>query len=338
MIGDLISILFLVIIWVRLLKLKKENYSRFLADLFLYFFAFVFSLLFYKLFFNIAVSIFPEEIYPSIMGIFAAALVFTFILLKIVIFLLDKKRPNWKITEKIHSLTADIFCFIDPSPRDFNKVFTAFVLINIIIIATLFNSVFDVFANKKKLFVDKEALAVLMAKEQTLSGVISGNDNFVYNIRKAIEFIRLTNPHYYEKIIKNTKKITLAKNKLSGGLAYADYVDYNIVFDSGYGQRRYENIQEYLGLGMILVYESQHLEDYKLINGKDGFNFAGFIGGNVYFKIVCNPITNYENFIEVTRAVSNSYDEWCAQIEEVKFLRMYNLDYKKTAAEFFKEN
>lgn len=338
MIGDLISILFLVIIWIRLLKLKKDNYGLFLADLFLYFFVFVFSLLFYKLFFNLSISIFPEEIYPSIMGIFAAALVFTFVSLKIIIFLLDKKRPNWKITEKIHSLTVNIFSFINPSPRDFNKVFTAFVLINIIIVVALFNSVFDVFTNKKKLFVDKKEQAILLAKEDDLAGAILGNDDFVYNIKKAIELLRLTSPYYYRQVVSNTEKIVLSDRNEQLAKAYASSKDYSITFNASFGGKRYNEIKDFLVLGSILVHESQHLKDYRLISGKNGFSFAGYIGGNVYFKLVCNPVTNYENFVQVARAASTSYDEWCAQIEEVKFLRMYNLDYKKEMAEFFEEN
>lgn len=89
-------------------------------------------------------------------------------------------------------------------------------------------------------------------------------------------------------------------------------------------------MEEFLALSTILVHESQHLKDFKLIDKGTGFNPFYYIGGGLYFKLVCNPITNYENFQQIIRATSISFDEWCAQIEETKFIRMYNIDYTKS--------
>lgn len=326
MIGDLISILFLVIIWVKILKIKKNDFSRFLLEITIYFFAFIATLLGYKLFFGINRFFFPEELFPSIVGIFAAMLVFIYILFKFVIFLINKKRPAWEIESKIYNIPVRVLNFINPTDRDFQKVFIIFVAINFIIIGSLFNSLADAFSVKKKLYVDRGFQDSLIAKEQRLINQMPDNENLKYNAAKAIEFIRLTNPYYYRQIIDNTDSMEMGSE--NGPLAYANPSNYSITLNPKYAEKRYDSIKEYLALGTIIVHESRHLKDFKAIDDGKGFNFLAYFGGEVYFKIICNPITNYENFLHVFRATSAAYDEWCAQIEEVKFMRMYNIDYK----------
>ncbi|MFH1048892.1 MAG: hypothetical protein V1732_04485 [Patescibacteria group bacterium] len=326
MIGDLISILFLVIIWIKILKIKKSDFSRFLLEITIYFFAFIVTLLGYKLFFGINRFFFPEELFPSIVGVFASTLVLIYILFKFAILLINKKRPAWEIESKIYAIPVKALDFINPTDQDFQKFFMIFMAINLIIAGALFNSLADAFSVKKKLYVDRGFQDSLIVKERRLIDQMPKNENLKYNVAKAVEFIRLTNPYYYQQIIDNTDRIGIGSE--GGPLACASSFDYSITFNPKYAKARYDSIKEYLALGAIIVHESQHLKDLRLVSGKNGFSFSAYIGGGAYFKIICNPITNYENFLYVFRVTSASFDEWCAQIEEVKFMRMYNVDYK----------
>jgi len=338
MIGDLISILFLVIIWVKILKIKKNDFSRFLLEITIYFFAFIVTLLGYKLFFGINRFFFPEELFPSIVGVFAITLVIIYILFKLAIFLVNKKRPAWEIENKIYAVPVQILDFINPTDQDFQKVFMIFFIINFIIAGTLLSSLADAFAVKKKLYIDRSFENELMVKEQNLLKTVSGNDNFKFNMAKSLEFVRLTNPYYYQQIIENTDHLAISEAGMGMALANANPNNYTITFDSKYGAKRYDNPTDYLALSTILVHESQHLKDFKLIDKGTGYNPLYYIGGGIYFKLVCNPVTNYENFSQIFRAVEETtYDEWCAQIEETKFSRMYNIDYEnnKEVGEIF---
>lgn len=328
MIGDLISILFLAIIWVKILKAKKNDFPRFLLEITIYFLVFITTLLGYKVFFGINRFFFPEELYPSIVGVFAATLVVIYLLFKLAIFLINKKRPVWDIENKIYNIPIGILNFINPTDRDFQKFIMIFAAINFIIIGMLLSGLPDAFSFKKRLYLGGEFRPELIVKERAIIGNLSGNENFKYNIAKSIEFIRLTNPYYYALILDNTDRIRMSDNGFSSALAQADYNTYTIIFDPKYGEKHYETIKEYLGIGMILVHEAQHLKDFRMIDDGKGFNYLAYLGGGTYFKLICNPVINYENFIQVMRATSINYDEWCAQIEESKFFRMYNVDYK----------
>lgn len=338
MIGDLISILFLVIIWVKILKAKKNDFPRFLLEITIYFLAFITTLLGYKVFFGINRFFFPEELYPSIVGVFAATLVVVYILFKFAIFVINKKRPTWEIESRIYNIPIGILNFINPTDRDFQKFIMIFAAVNFIIIGMLLSGLPDAFSFKKKLYVDRSFENELLAKENKLISEISGNENFKYNMEKSLEFVRLTNPHYHRQIVENTDRLAISSTSMSMALASANPNNFTITFDSKYGIKKYETITEYLALSAILVHESQHLKDFRMIKSKDGFNtLVGYLGGELYFKIICNPVTNYENFRQIIRATSMSFDEWCAQIEETKFFRMYNTDYEndKETGEIF---
>jgi hypothetical protein len=313
---------------VKILKVRKTDFPKFLLEMTIYFFAFIVTLFGYKLFFSINRFFFQEELYPSIVGIFSTTLVVIYMLFKVAIFAINKKRPGWEIENKIYSVPIKILDFINPTDQDFQKVITIFVTVNFIIIGMLLSGIPDAFSFKKRLYLGGEFRPDLLEKEKMVINNLSGNENFKYNIAKSIEFIRLTNPHYYELILDNTDNIAMSERKFSVALAEADFNTYTIVFDPKYGQKRYETIKEYLGIGMLLVHEAQHLKDFHMIDSGKGFSYLAYLGGGTYFKVVCNPITNYENFIQVMRATSTNYDEWCAQIEETKFFRMYNIDYK----------
>lgn len=332
MIGDLISILFLFIIWVRILKIKKNDFSRFLLEITIYFLAFIVTLLGYKIFFGINRFFFPEELFPSIVGVFAITLVIIYILFKLAIFLVNKKRPAWEVESKIYNIPVGIINFINPTDQDFQKVFMIFAVVNFIIIGMLASGIPDAFSFKKRLYLGEQFRPELLSKENIILSNISGNKNFKYNIARAVELIRITNPYYYEQVIENTDHIAISGTDMGMALANANPNNYTITFDPKYGVRRYEKIKEQLALGTILVHESQHLKDFKMIDNGKGFNFLAYFGGGAYFQLVCNPVTNYENFSQIFRAAMEvTYDEWCAQIEEVKFTRMYNVDYKNDA-------
>ncbi len=329
MIGDLISILFLVIIWVKILKARKNDFPKFLLEITIYFFAFITTLLGYKLFFGVNRYFFPEELYPSIVGVFAITLVSIYVLFKLAILLINKKRPAWEIESKIYNIPAGILNFINPTDRDFQKFIMIFAAVNFIIIGMLLSGLPDAFSFKKKLYADRNLENGFLAKENKLINTIFGNENFKYNMAKSLEFVRLTNPYYHRQIVENTDYLAISSTSMSMALASANPNNFTITFDSKYGIKKYETITEYLALSTILVHESQHLKDFRMIKSEDGFNtLVGYIGGELYFKIICNPVTNYENFRQIIRATSMSFDEWCAQIEETKFFRMYNIDYE----------
>ncbi|MBU4580705.1 hypothetical protein KKB43_06890 [Patescibacteria group bacterium] len=320
------------------MKIKKTDFSRFLLEITVYFIAFIVTLLGYKLFFGINRFFFPEELYPSIVGVFASTLVLIYILFKFAILLINKKRPAWEIENKIYAIPVKALDFINPTDQDFQKFFMIFVVVNFIIIGALLSGLPDAFSFKKKLYVDRSFENELLAKENKLINTISGNENFKYNMAKSLEFVRLTNPHYHQQIVENTDHLAISDTSMSMALASANPNNFTITFDTKYGIRKYETITEYLALSTILVHESQHLKDFRMIKSDDGFNtLIGYLGGELYFKIICNPVTNYENFRQIMRATSMSFDEWCAQIEETKFFRMYNIDYEnnKEVGEIF---
>jgi amino acid transporter len=87
MIGDLILIFIFVVIWRRILKLKKNNFREFVFEITIYLAAFLLTLIFYKFSFLLLSFVFDFGLFPSIIGIFSLSFIMLYISIRFIIYL-----------------------------------------------------------------------------------------------------------------------------------------------------------------------------------------------------------------------------------------------------------
>ena len=327
MIGDLILIFIFVIIWQRILKLRKTNFREFIFELSIYLAVFCLNLISYK-FSSFALSlIFDFGLFPSIIGIFALNFIILYITVRFsVYYIFKKKHLSIEKREKIINKEVGFFDFFIHSMEDFQKAFTIFFAINLIIVFTLLNSFIDVFTHQKIL--NYENNRALDIKAESMINDTKSNMDFRNNLRQTFKFLKTVDPRAYEKIIKHTNSFVVSQNipsnlPTSDFLAYASYPMMSITFKPIF-TRPFNSLDDQIYFSMLMVHEAEHLKNYRENSGffVNSFNY-------IYLKIRCNPITNYQYFSDIRSAQHMYSDEWCAQISEVKFLKQFNINYKE---------
>jgi len=233
MIGDLILIFIFVIIWKRILGLKKTNFREFIFEITIYLGVFVFALVFYKTSYFLLSFIFDFGLFPSIVGVFALSFILIYGAVKFVIYYLRKRgRLSEELREKIINKLIEFYESIIKSERDFEKAFMIFFVINAVVILTLFNSLIDVFTHQKILRYEVDQK--LRAREESLVGSVEGPPSARNNIKETLEFLRIVDPRAYEKIVKNTTRFVFSSQSISPILATAhlpeSYIEIDPIF------------------------------------------------------------------------------------------------------------
>ncbi|MCK5413442.1 MAG: hypothetical protein KAI57_03640 [Candidatus Pacebacteria bacterium] len=331
MIGDLVLIFIFVIIWQRILKLRKENFREFIFELSIYFFVFAITIIFYK-FFLLALSyIFDFGLFPSIVGVFALNFMIIYLPIRFFVYYLTKKN---KLTsekrEKIIRSEMKLIDFVLHSLEDFQKAFMIFFVINLIIIFTLLNSFVDVFTHQKILNYESNKNIDIRAEKliSNTKGSVQGRKN----LAETIYFLKIVDPKVYEKIVENTNSFVFSSKSMMPVLAMAhmpdDYIEIDPIFT-----KPFNSLEDKIYFASILVHESEHLKNFRHDGG-----FAGNALNYALLSIKCNPLTNYQYFSDIRRSIFIFGDEWCAQVSEVKFFKQFNIDYKGDWIKNFKDN
>ncbi|MDF1497955.1 MAG: hypothetical protein P1P85_01175 [Patescibacteria group bacterium] len=331
MIGDLILIFIFAIIWQKILKLKKENFREFIFELFIYFFVFFFTIVFYKFSSFLLSFIFDFGLFPSIVGVFALSFVLIYLPIRFFIYYLSKKNKlTFERRQKIIEKEINFLEFIIQGERDFQKAFIIFFTINIIIIFTLLNSFIDVFTHQKILDYSNEKKIDIKA-EKIIQGT-QGSSQGMENISETLHFLRIVDPKAYEKIVNNTNQFYFSQRSMKPVLAMAhmpeDYIEIDPVFS-----KPFDSLEDKIYFASLLVHESEHLKNFR----HDG----GFLINSLNYALLstkCNPLTNYQYFSDIKRSIFMFGDEWCAQVSEVKFYKQFNINYKKDWMKHFEDN
>ena len=336
MIGDLILIFVFAIIWQRIIKLRKTNFREFIFELSIYFVVFCLNLILYKFFSSALSLIFDFGLFPSIVGIFALSFIILYIIVRFsVYYIFKKKHWTFEKRKKIIDKEISFFDFFIHSMEDFQKAFTIFFAINLIIIFTLLNSFVDVFTHQKIL--NYENNRALDIKAERMINNTESNADFKNNLRQTLKFLKTVDPRAYEKIIEHTNSFVVSKDIPSNlpaadFLAYASFPEMSITFKPIF-TRPFNSLEDQIYFSMLMVHEAEHLKNYRENSGfiVNSLNYA-------YLKARCNPIANYQYFSNIKRAHHMYVDEWCAQISEVKFLKQFNIDYKEYWMKHFENN
>lgn len=327
MIGDLILIFIFAIIWQRILKLRKNNFREFIFEFSIYFVVFCLNLILYKFLASVLSFIFDFGLFPSIIGVFVLSFIILYALVRFsVYYIFKKKHCTLEKREKIIDKEIGFINFFIYSKEDFQKVFTVFFIVNLIIIFTLLNSFVDVFTHQKIL--NYENNKALDMKAERMIGESESNLDFKNNLRQTLKFLKIVDPRAYEKIIEHTNSFVISSdisNKLATGdfLAYASFPEMSITFKPIF-TKPFNSLEDQIYFSMLMVHEAEHLKNFREGNGfiVNSLNY-------MYLKFRCNPITNYQYFSNIRRAHHMYGDEWCAQISEVKFLKQFNIHYKE---------
>lgn len=336
MIGDLILIFIFVIIWQRIIKLRKTDFREFIFELSIYLPVFCLNLILYK-FTSLSLSyIFDVGLFPSIVGIFALSFIIIYIIVRFsVYYFFKKKHLSFERREKIIDKEVGFFNFFIHSMKDFQKAFTIFFVINLVIIFTLLNSFVDVFTHQKILNYENDRALDIKA-ERMINNTKNGAD-FKNNLQQTLKFLKTVDPRAYEKIIKHTNSFVISKDiprnlSTSDFIAYASLPEMSITFKPIF-TKPFNSLDDQIYFATIMVHEAEHLKNYR-----EGSSF--FVNSLNYacLKIKCNPVTNYQYFVNIRRAQHMYADEWCAQISEVKFIRQFNIDYSGSFMEYFEDN
>lgn len=331
MIGDLILFAVFAIIWRRILKLKKENFREFVFEITIYLAVFLLTLIFYKFSYFLLSFVFDFGLFPSITGIFAFNFILIYLSVRFFVYYLAKKgHLSFDRKEKLIDKEAGFFDFFIHSIDDFQKVFTIFFAVNMIIIFTLLNSFIDVFTHQKILNYKNSAAINAMA-EKLLSSA-EGPSGAKENLAETIYFLRTVDPRAYEKIVKNTNSFVFSSRSTKPILAMAhmpsSYIEIDPIFS-----KSFNSIEDEIYFASLLIHESEHLKNFR--------EDEGFIVNILNYALLsakCNPLTNYQYFSDIRRSIFMYGDEWCAQISEVKFLRQFNVDYKEDFMKYFEDN
>ena len=329
MIGDLILIFIFVVIWQRIIKLRKTNFREFIFEFSIYLAVFCLSLILYK-FSSFALSlIFDFGLFPSIVGIFALSFIIFYVIARFSVYYFFKKK-HWTVEkrEKIIDKEMSFFDFFIHSMEDFQKAFIIFFAINLVIIFTLLNSFVDVFTHQKILnYENNETLDI---KAERMISNTKSDINFKNNLRQTLKLLKTVDPRAYEKIIENTNHLVVSSK--STPIAFARCSDGGIVFASIFA-KPFNSLEDQIYFATIMVHEAEHLKNYREDSGfiVNSLNYA-------YLGIRCNPLTNYQYFADIRRSIFMYADEWCAQVSEVKFTRQFNIDYDASFMEHFEDN
>ncbi len=331
MVGDLILIFIFAIIWRKILKLKKENFREFVFEITIYFAVFLLTLIFYKFSYFLLSFVFDFGLFPSITGIFAFSFVLIYLGVRFLVYYLAKKghlSPDRK--EKLIDKEAGFYDFFIHGIEDFQKAFTVFFAINLIIIFTLLNSFVDVFTHQKIL--NYKSDQTIGAKAERLIKIAEGPSSAKENLAKTMHFLRTVDPRAYEKIIKNTSGFVFSSGSIKPALAIAhvseNYIEIDPIFS-----KPFNSIEDEIYFASVLIHESEHLKNFR----EDG-GFIVNLMNYAYLGAKCNPLTNYQYFSDIRRSIFMYGDEWCAQVSEVKFLRQFNVDYKENFMKYFEDN
>lgn len=331
MIGDLILIFIFVVIWQRIIKLRKTNFREFIFELSIYLAVFCLNLILYKFSSSALSLIFDFGLFPSIVGIFALSFIILYIIIRFCVYYFFKKK-HWTIEkrEKIIDKEIGFFNFFIHGMEDFQKAFTIFFAINLIIIFTLLNSFVDVFTHQKIL--NYENNADLNIRAEYLIKNTQGSDQAIKNLEETLDFLNVIDPRAYEKIVKNTNKFVFSSRNMKPVLAMAhmpeNYIEIDPIFS-----KPFNSLEDKIYFASILVHEAEHLKNFKPNGGLivNSLNYA-------YLGLKCNPLTNYQYFSDIRRSIFMFGDEWCAQVSEVKFYRQFNIDYKEDWMKHFEDN
>ena len=233
-----------------------------------------------------------------------------------------------KYFAEIINKEINFFDFFIHSVEDFQKAFIIFFVINLVVIFTLLNSFVDVFTHQKIL--NHENNRALDIKAERMISSAEGDDNFKNNLRQTLKFLKTVDPRAYEKIIKHTNHFVISSN--DSPIALARCSDGGIVFSSIFA-RPFNSLEDQIYFATVMVHESEHLKNYREDSGFviNSLNYA-------YLKMKCNPLTNYQYFVDIRRSVFMYNDEWCAQVSETKFIRQFNINYDGDIVGYFKDN
>jgi len=336
MIGDLILIFVFAVIWQRIIKLRKTDFREFIFELSIYFAVFCLNLILYKFSSSALSLIFDFGLFPSIVGVFALSFIIFYAIIRFFVYYLFKKKYlSIEKREKIINKEISFFDFFIHSMEDFQKAFTIFFVINLVIIFTLLNSFVDVFTHQRILTYENNK--ALDAKVERMIVNAKGNESFKNNLRQTFKFLRTVDPRAYEKIIKHTDSFIVSKNiprnlPTPNFLAYASFPEMSITFKPIFA-KPFNSLEDQIYFSMLMVHEAEHLKNFKEESGfiVNSLNYA-------YLKLRCNPITNYQYFSDIRRSHHMYGDEWCAQISEVKFMKQFNIDYEKYWMKYFEDN
>ena len=331
MIGDLILIFIFVVIWQRIIKLRKTNFREFIFEFSIYLAVFCLSLILYK-FSSFALSlIFDFGLFPSIVGIFALSFIIFYVIARFSVYYFFKKK-HWTVKkrEKIIDKEIGFFDFFIRSMEDFQKAFIIFFVINLVIIFTLLNSFVDVFTHQKIL--NYENNKNINIKAESLIKNAKGSSSAIKNLEETLDFLSVVNPRAHEKIVKNTNEFVFSSRNMRPVLAMAhmpaNYIEIDPIFS-----KPFNSVEDKIYFASILVHEAEHLKNFKP-NGGLIVNIPNY----AYLSLKCNPLTNYQYFTDIRRSIFIFGDEWCAQVSEVKFLRQFNVDYKGDWIKHFEDN
>ena len=329
MIGDLILIFVFAVIWQRIIKLRKTDFREFIFELSIYFAVFCLNLIFYKSSYLILSLIFDFGLFPSIVGVFALSFIIFYAIIRFFVYYLFKKKYlSIEKREKIINKEISFFDFFIHSMEDFQKAFTIFFVINLVIIFTLLNSFVDVFTHQRILTYENNK--ALDAKVERMIVNAKGNESFKNNLRQTFKFLRTVDPRAYEKIIKHTNHFVISSK--NAPLALARCSDGSIIFSSIFA-KLFNSLEDQIYFATVMVHESEHLKNFREESGfiVNSLNYA-------YLKVKCNPITNYQYLSHYGDIFQGYGDEWCAEISEVKFLKQFNIDYKEYRMKYFEDN
>lgn len=331
MIGDLILIFIFVIVWRKILKLKRENFREFIFEITIYFITFAFTLIFYKFSYFLLSFVFDFGLFPSIVGIFAFSFILTYLGVRFFVYYLEKKgRLSLDRKEKLIDKEACFYAFFIHGAEDFQKTFTIFFAINLVIIFTLLNSFVDVFTHQK-ILIHKNNQAINVRAEKLIK-TAQGPPSAVKNLEETLDFLQVVDPKAYEKIVKNTNNFVFSSGSMKPVLALAhvseNYIEIDPVFS-----KPFNSIEDEIYFASVLVHESEHLKNFRKDDG-----FIVNILNYAALEAKCNPLTNYQYFSNIFNAIFMYGDEWCAQVSEVKFLRQFNVDYKEDFMKYFEDN
>lgn len=331
MIGDLILIFVFVIIWRRILKLKKDNFRGFVFEITIYLAVFLLTLIFYKFSYFLLSFVFDFGLFPSITGIFAFSFILIYLGVRFFVYYLEKKdRLSLDRKEKLIDKEADFYDFFIHGMEDFQKAFTIFFAINLIIIFTLLNSFVDVFTHQKIL--NYENNQTINVKAEKLIKTAQGSSSAIKNLEETLDFLRVVDPRAYEKIVKNTSNFVFSAGSMKPVLALAHVSENYIEIDPVFSEP-FNSIEDEVYFASVLIHESEHLKNFR--------EDEGFIVNILNYALLsakCNPLTNYQYFSDIRRSIFMYGDEWCAQVSEVKFLRQFNIDYKENWMKNFEDN
>lgn len=331
MVGDLIFIFIFAIIWMKLIKLKRNNFREFICEFFIYFVIFCFVLIFYKFLYEFLSAFFDFGLFPSVVGVFCLSFVSLYLPARSLIFIASRKGfISFEFKEKTIDQIIKFADFLIPSMQDFEKAFMVFFAINLVIIASLFNSLADVFTNQKIL--SYKVSAQTQQRADRLTENTEGSGQAINNLSKTLAFLKATDPKAYEKVISNTERFIFSRTSISPALAKAQIPQNYIIIDPVF-DKPFNSLEDEIYFATILVHETEHIK-----NLKDNDGFMGAALNESVLKLKCNPITNYQYFSNTLRAIYMYNDEWCAQISEVKFLRQFNVDYTENFMKYFEDN